>query len=323
MPRPLRIQYESAWYHIMNRGANHQTIYRSDDQRNLFLTLLEEISKKYLVEIHSYCLMTNHYHLLIRTPLTNLPQAMRHLDGVYTQKFNRFENRDGPLFRGRYKSVLVNQESHILQVSRYIHLNPVEAKICKQPNDYKWSSYPYFITKQTPPDWLYVQYILELIKLSNENLDYEKYIQKGNDEEIKEFYNQKQLAAILGNEEFVEMTLTKLSESEKKTHKTAIKKVVKSFLPEEVAQIVADYFQINTEEIKNSIKGKKHLPRLLAVYLSKKFGQASNHQVGTYFTNLQSESISNIVCRCEKEIKENKVVAEHFFNIKIKMFSAS
>src|ERR1700733_6569213 len=107
MPRPLRIEYEDAWYHVMNRGANHQPIFYTEVHREIFINLLKEISEKYFVEIHAFCLMDNHYHLLINTPLPNLSRAMRHLDGLYTQRFNIMEKRDGSLFRGRYKSILI------------------------------------------------------------------------------------------------------------------------------------------------------------------------------------------------------------------------
>jgi putative transposase len=127
MPRPLRLEYENAWYHVMNRGAARQDIYKNDQHRLLFLNLLKEASLYYNIEIHAYCLMDNHYHLLIHTPRGNLSQAMRHINGLYTQVFNRSEKIDGSLFRGRYKAILVEEDSYLLQVSRYIHLNPVTA----------------------------------------------------------------------------------------------------------------------------------------------------------------------------------------------------
>lgn len=116
MPRPLRIEYEGAWYHVMNRGANHQNIFHTNEHRKLFLELLTEINQQFYVELHSFCLMDNHYHLLIHTPFANLSKAMRYLDGVYTQRINRMMNRDGPLFRGRYKSILIEEDTYLLQV---------------------------------------------------------------------------------------------------------------------------------------------------------------------------------------------------------------
>lgn len=100
MSRPLRIVYEGAWYHVMNRGASRRTIFHSDTYRQLFLALLGEITQTFGVEVHAYCLMDNHYHLLLHTPRANLSAAMRHLQGLYTQRHNRMEQTDGPSFGG-------------------------------------------------------------------------------------------------------------------------------------------------------------------------------------------------------------------------------
>ncbi len=111
MSRPLRIQYAGAWFHVMNRGTARKSIYLNDQHRYLFLSLLQEIHIRYQVEIHAYCLMSNHYHLLIRTTHPNLSRVMQHLDGIYTQRLNRLVNKDGALFRGRYKACLIEAEN--------------------------------------------------------------------------------------------------------------------------------------------------------------------------------------------------------------------
>ena len=129
MARPLRIEYSGAWYHVMNRGAGHREIYSDDVSRRRFLMLLDDINERYDVEIHAWCLMSNHYHLLVCTPKPNLGRAMRHVDGVYAQWWNRHRGTDGPLFRGRYKAILVDSNSYLLQLSRYIHRNPLEANL--------------------------------------------------------------------------------------------------------------------------------------------------------------------------------------------------
>ena len=154
MARPLRIQYPGAWYHVMNRGIARQSIYQNESHRLLFLSLLQEVNFRYQVQIHAYCLMGNHYHLLLRTPHANLDQVMRHLNGVYTQQYNLSVQKDGPLFRGRYKSCLIEAESYLIQTSRYIHLNPVVAKMVDQPENYPWSSYRFYIGLELSPPWL-------------------------------------------------------------------------------------------------------------------------------------------------------------------------
>jgi putative transposase len=124
MARPLRIEYPGAYYHVMNRGLSHRDIFLEDKGRESFLDLLSDITRLWKVEIYAYCLMNNHYHLLLSTAAVGLSRAMRHLDGIYTQKFNRVHHRDVPLFRGRYKAILIDAEAYFLSVVRYIHRNP-------------------------------------------------------------------------------------------------------------------------------------------------------------------------------------------------------
>ena len=135
MARPLRIEFPGAWHHAMNRGNARQTIFLDKGDYRAFLDLLDECSSMWGLECHAYCLMPNHYHLLLSTPSGNLSRAMRHLDGVYTQRFNRRHDRDGHLFRGRYKAILVDADSYLLQVARYIHLNPIKARLVQDPQD--------------------------------------------------------------------------------------------------------------------------------------------------------------------------------------------
>ena len=129
MPRPLRIEYENAYYHVMNRGRGRQRIFHDKNYFEAFLKTLEEAHQRFGIEILCYCLMSNHYHLLVKTPEANLGRAMRHINGLYTQRYNRLKQTDGSLFRGRYKAILVEEDSYQLQLSRYIHRNPIGAKM--------------------------------------------------------------------------------------------------------------------------------------------------------------------------------------------------
>ena len=156
MPRPHRIEYNDAFYHVMNRGRGYQRIFYSPPYCNAFLTTLAETHQRFGVLIHGYCLIGNHYHLLLQTPRGNLDRAMRHINGVYTQRYNRLKHTDGPLFRGRYKAFLVDEDHYLLQLSRYIHRNPVEAKppLVQSLDTYPWSSYPAYINYTKAPAWL-------------------------------------------------------------------------------------------------------------------------------------------------------------------------
>ncbi len=141
MARPLRIEYPGALYHITARGNRKADIYLRSSDRYKFLEILEKTVGRYNWICHGYCLMNNHYHLLIETPDANLSKGMRQLNGIYTQYFNRVHDSVGHLFQGRFKSILVEKESYLLELCRYIVCNPVRANLCREPKDWKWSSY--------------------------------------------------------------------------------------------------------------------------------------------------------------------------------------
>ncbi|PWG61262.1 transposase [Spiribacter halobius] len=156
MARPLRIEYEGAWYHVMNRGAGRRVTFPDGDAYQRFLDTLAETVDRFRIEVHAYCLMPNHYHLLLRTPFANLGRAMRHLDGVYTQRYNRVAGTDGPLFRGRYKAILVESDAYLLTVSRYIHRNPIDCltPLTAELEGWRWSSYPEYIGARPSAPWI-------------------------------------------------------------------------------------------------------------------------------------------------------------------------
>ncbi len=141
MARPIRIEYKGALYHITSRGNARENIFIDDEDRTLFLDVLASVIERSNWLCHAWCLMDNHYHLLIETPEGNLSKGMRQLNGVYTQRSNRRRNRVGHLFQGRYKSIIVDKENYLLEVSRYVVLNPVRAKAVERPGEWKWSSY--------------------------------------------------------------------------------------------------------------------------------------------------------------------------------------
>ena len=141
MARPLRIQFPGALYHVTARGNAKANIFLNEDDFNDFLTILCKVTKRYHLILHCYCLMHNHYHLLLETPEGNLSQGVRQLNGTYTQQFNKKYKRVGHLFQGRFKSILIEKENYLLELSRYIALNPLRSNIVKDPKDWPYSSY--------------------------------------------------------------------------------------------------------------------------------------------------------------------------------------
>ena len=160
MARQLRIEFPGAFYHVTARGNERKAVFKSIKDREKFLSYLESASNRYGAVIHAYCLMDNHYHILIETPLGNLSKIMQHINSAYTTYFNIKRKRSGHLFQGRYKSILVEVDEYAKELSRYIHLSPVRAKMVKTPEEYQWSSYSYYADKKKTPEWLYRDFIL-------------------------------------------------------------------------------------------------------------------------------------------------------------------
>jgi putative transposase len=154
MVRPLRIEYPGAVYHITSRGDRREPIAKDDFDRATFLTILAQAFDRFDAHAWAYCLMGNHYHLVIRTRQANLSRLMRHINGVYTQSFNRRHQLSGHLFQGRYKAILVDSESYLLEVCRYVDLNPVRAHMVDRPDAYAWSSYRALSGIAQTPQWL-------------------------------------------------------------------------------------------------------------------------------------------------------------------------
>ena len=160
MTRPLRIEYPGAIYHITSRGDRQENIYQDDHDRELFLDILSWVIQRTHWLCHAYCLMDNHYHILIETQEANLSYGMRQLNGVYTQKYNKIHNVTGHLFQGRYKSIIVEKQSYLLELCRYIVLNPVRANMVKYPWQWAWSSYRATAGKTAKLDFLTSDWIL-------------------------------------------------------------------------------------------------------------------------------------------------------------------
>jgi len=156
MSRPLRIEFSGALYHVMARGNAREDIFRNDADRLHFLSCLGAVCARFDWQVWAYCLMDNHYHLLVETRRATLSRGMREVNGVYTQAFNRRHHRVGHVLQGRYKAVLVDKDAYLMELSRYIVLNPVRARLCASAGDWRWSSYPAVMGKAPAAEWLAV-----------------------------------------------------------------------------------------------------------------------------------------------------------------------
>lgn len=160
MSRPLRVEMAGGVYHVTSRGDGREDIFLDDDDRRQFLALLRSTIERFGWRCLAYCLMTNHYHLMIETPAPNLARGMRQLNGVYTQRFNRRHGRIGHVFQGRYKAIVVQKDAHLLELCRYVVLNPVRAGLVQRVQDWPWSSYRATVGQHAEPDWLTTDWLL-------------------------------------------------------------------------------------------------------------------------------------------------------------------
>ena len=176
MARPLRIEFANALYHVTARGNGRADIYLCDDDRLEYLGVLADVCGRFKWVLHAYCLMDNHYHLLIETPDGNLSKGMRQLNGVYTQRFNRKHRRVGHVFQGRYKAILVEKDAYLLELARYIVLNPVRAQMVDSAEEWAWSSYCATAGLGPSPSWLSTDGLLAVFG-KRESIATERYRQ--------------------------------------------------------------------------------------------------------------------------------------------------
>ncbi len=208
MPRELRPLQADGWYHVTNRGAARQDIFRSDVDRMRFLELLAESVELFEVEIHAYCLMGNHFHILVFTRKPNLDRAMHRAMSIYVREFNRRHNRDGPLFKARYFASLITEDSYLMAVTRYIHRNPIDLGF-DELDRYIWSSYGQFTGLRRRKDWLTTSFTLQLFGTRRA---YSMYVEGPFNSEIDRILDADRPPAILGPDPIAEQTEPKQTE---------------------------------------------------------------------------------------------------------------
>jgi len=289
----------------MNRGRSGHNIFHGEQYFKAFLSVLDEAYRRFGLQVLCYCLMGNHYHLLVKTPEANLGRAMRHINGVYTQRHNRMKHTDGPLFRGRYKAICVEEDSYQLQLSRYIHRNPLEAKMVNDLVDYPWSSYSYYVSNQKPPEWLNQGEIFDQLHASSKLREkYLAFVELGVDEEIARFYGKGNTMPYLGSDSFRDWAY-----AQRGTDEAALSKQdIQLFRPsiDEIVNQVAKIFRVSDDSIVRGQqgRGKKNLPRWVAICLSQEIGSKKLTVIADAFGLKRTGSIPTTVKKL-RELLEN------------------
>jgi len=319
MSRPLRIQYPDAWYHVMNRGRRDEEVFEGNNDYNAFIELLKDIVEDYRVNIAAYCLMSTHYHLLIQTPEANISRSMRHLNGVYTQRYNRTHHCDGQLFRGRYKCVLVDADSYLLELVRYIHRNPLEAGMVKALNKYTWSSHNGYLSGAKKWDWLHKDYILSLFSKNKVESArrYRHFISKETLEEINQIFGKKKLPTIIGKKGFVDKIKDRFFAN--KTHEEI--PASKSLAPDvdTIINEVCKYYKISSNDLLISRRGYFNEPRNAAIYLIRHLRCDTLKDVGKFFGIVKNSTISSIDRRLKREMMRNKKIKRNVEALKFQL----
>jgi putative transposase len=301
MARPYRIEDENCLYHITNRGDGRRNIYQSESDHLKFLDYLLEAKEKYQFYVYAYVLMSNHYHLLIKTLQSNLSKIMHYINSSYTKYSNIKRNKVGHLFQGRYKSIVVDEDSYFLELTRYIHLNPVRAKIVEKPEEYKWSSYAGYIGKEND---IYIdQKEVEKI-LGMTGGGYQRFVMSEigrKKDPTRDIYG----GMILGSPDFIKDRLRELRErveGKDYSNKRKMKGYVKK---EEILELVKKKYGISTEDLK--IRRRRNKGRDAGIYLMRCLTGLTNREIGEVFC-MKFSAVSKAAIGFEKEMEKNRGV---------------
>jgi putative transposase len=308
MARPLRIEYPEAWHHVMNRSRKGEIIFREKDDYYFFVDLLKEIGEVWKARIAAYCMMTNHYHLLVQTPDANLSRCMRHINGVYTQYYNRKYNSNGQLFRGRYKSILVDSDSYLLELVRYIHRNPLDAGIVKDLASYDWSSHKCYLSNAKKWEWLYKEFILKMFS-DNKVECKKKYLEsvlKETPEEINRIFGGKKWPSIIGSDDFIDRMKKKFFN--KKRHMEVPESKLLAPDIEKIKAAVCIEYKLEEAEFHHSKRGIRNEARDAAIYLSRQLSGSKLTEIGKDFGINNYSTVSTIIERMKSRISEDRRV---------------
>jgi REP element-mobilizing transposase RayT len=318
MSRPARIEYEGAFYHVMNRGNRREAIFIDNQDRARFYEIIGSIESRYKIIIYSFVLMPNHYHLIIETPLGNLSKAIQRLNGDYALYFSRRHRSPGHLFQGRFKAMLVEKESYLLELSRYIHLNPFRAGMVKSPEKYKWSSL-YEISKNsngTLPFTLYTDWLLELFgkRKGTAARKYLEFVREG----IKDMKNPGFEATggwILGSEIWANKIIKKWIDFSSKEI-TGIKPLRARIPVNKYEQLVCKEFEISKQDLKKLTYN--NIARMSMIYLAYNYCGLTLRVIGQRYGGISDSAVNKVVSRFRTRLSKDRKL-----NAKIKKILSS
>lgn len=316
MARPLRIEYPDAWYHVMNRGRRGEDIFSDDRDYILFTELLRETSEMWNIRVAAYCLMPNHYHMLVQTPDANISRSMRHLNGVYTQRYNSRHGCDGQLFRGRFKSILIDTGSYLLQAVRYIHRDPLRAGLVERLDAYKWSSHKGYVSIAGKWDWLHKNYIFSLLSRNRKDRlrNYRKWVKVKEEDEVSKKISGAKWPVCIGSQAFIDRIKGEYGSGK-------INKEIPSsreLLPDtkRIIDGVCGFFGVKETEIIRKRRGKTNEARNAAIYLTRTLRLDTFREIGDRYGIDNDRTVRSVFERMKNRLAEDRDLARNMERLK-------
>jgi putative transposase len=302
MARALRIQAPGLWHHVMSRGLARGDVFLEDGDREGFFELLADARERWGLRTHAACLMDNHFHLLVEDPRGELGRAMRHIVGVHTQRFNRRHGRDGPLFRGRFRSRLVQHERYLAELVRYIHMNPVSAGVVPRAGDYPWSSHRHYLRGEAPA-WLSTDEVLR--RFGGDALELDRFVHARSAAGERERLAWPRGAAILGDEAFEGAWRQSLRQERPAAPRASAG--VRRWLatkPAEVLDAVAEHFEVDIERLLNRRRSQTNRARQAAILICVDHTPLSHGRLADVLA-VSASSLSTLASRYRKQVGED------------------
>jgi putative transposase len=313
MARPLRILFPDAYYHVTCRGNERKAIFRDDADRSVFLDKLKASRQIYAVEIHAYVLMNNHFHLIVETPKGNLSEFMRHFSITYTAAFNRRHHRVGHLYQGRYKAIVIDRDHYLLELSRYVHVNPVRVRSYRAENirqqirylqQYPWSSLSGYLYSQSKQSWINYDTVLSYVGGSRKR--YGEFMAEGIRKGYPTPWEKLQGQVVLGDEDFVERVKRKIKGRGSRREQPAIRHFAAKDL-KTVLRAVAGYFRLAEEKLTGRRTGHRN-ERAVAMELMYRCGGVSQAEIGKLLGSLDYTAVSRERKRLREKTQKERAL---------------
>lgn len=301
MARYPRLEFEGALYHVLTRGNQRQRVFQDERDREKYLLLLANYGPQYAFHLYAYALMSNHVHLLIETGAVPLSRIMQRLGSAYTQYFNQRHHQVGHLFQGRYKALLCQKGPYLLELTRYIHLNPVRAKLVEDPGDYRWSSYGVYVGQRREA-FVETRPILEQFgKGEGAKAAYRRFVMEGISQGHQEKYYEAREGRLLGDEGFIE----EIKRREGKEVSLRIK-----VRPEELVKVVAAEMRKEEKEIVGTGKGRGRVRgRELVAYVGREYGGCTTKELAAIL-KVDPTCVSRCVTRVSEQMSKGSETSQ-------------